>query len=204
MTKTQDQLLFAYYNKNDGLRITDLHQGIVWGTQTERDPARRAADQPLRLRRRLRHGAQPLPDAGGDRLSADRARHRRPDPRLHPHPGHGALHRARAREPAAARRAGQDLQPDDRDPPRPRPRRAGRRASPAPRSTMVANPRNEADENDLFVENRRLLDLGPRADHARRGPAARGRPRSPSATPTACDRSKIPCRSLWRSTPARR
>lgn len=34
MTKTQDQLLFAYYNKNDGLRITDLHQGIVWGTQT--------------------------------------------------------------------------------------------------------------------------------------------------------------------------
>jgi UDP-sulfoquinovose synthase len=34
LTKTQDQLLFAYYNKNDGLRITDLHQGIVWGTQT--------------------------------------------------------------------------------------------------------------------------------------------------------------------------
>ena len=35
MTKTQDQLLFAYYNKNDKLKITDLHQGIVWGTQTE-------------------------------------------------------------------------------------------------------------------------------------------------------------------------
>ena len=35
MTKTQDQLLFAYYNKNDGVRVTDLHQGIVWGTQTE-------------------------------------------------------------------------------------------------------------------------------------------------------------------------
>ena len=34
MTKTQDQLLFAYYNKNDALRVTDLHQGIVWGTQT--------------------------------------------------------------------------------------------------------------------------------------------------------------------------
>jgi UDP-sulfoquinovose synthase len=34
MTKTQDQLLFAYYNKNDGTRVTDLHQGIVWGTQT--------------------------------------------------------------------------------------------------------------------------------------------------------------------------
>ena len=34
MTKTLDQLLFAFYAKNDGLRITDLHQGIVWGTQT--------------------------------------------------------------------------------------------------------------------------------------------------------------------------
>tara|TARA_R110002167_G_scaffold91135_11_gene245190 strand:+ start:617 stop:1849 length:1233 start_codon:yes stop_codon:yes gene_type:complete len=35
MTKTQDALLFQFYAKNDGLRVTDLHQGIVWGTQTE-------------------------------------------------------------------------------------------------------------------------------------------------------------------------
>lgn len=35
MTKTQDQLFFFYYNKNDAIRITDLHQGIVWGTQTK-------------------------------------------------------------------------------------------------------------------------------------------------------------------------
>jgi UDP-sulfoquinovose synthase len=35
MTKAQDQLLFAFYNKNDEVRVTDLHQGIVWGTQTE-------------------------------------------------------------------------------------------------------------------------------------------------------------------------
>jgi len=34
LTKTQDQLLFAFYNKNDNIRVTDLHQGIVWGTQT--------------------------------------------------------------------------------------------------------------------------------------------------------------------------
>ncbi len=34
MTKTLDQLLFAFYAKNDQLRVTDLHQGIVWGTQT--------------------------------------------------------------------------------------------------------------------------------------------------------------------------
>jgi UDP-sulfoquinovose synthase len=35
MTKTQDQLLFAFYNDNDKIKVTDLHQGIVWGTQTE-------------------------------------------------------------------------------------------------------------------------------------------------------------------------
>lgn len=34
MTKTQDQLFFHFYNKNDGVRVTDLHQGIVWGTNT--------------------------------------------------------------------------------------------------------------------------------------------------------------------------
>ena len=35
MTKTLDALLFYYYNKNDDIRITDLHQGVVWGTNTE-------------------------------------------------------------------------------------------------------------------------------------------------------------------------
>jgi len=34
MTKTLDALLFYYYNKNDGVRVTDLHQGVVWGTNT--------------------------------------------------------------------------------------------------------------------------------------------------------------------------
>ncbi len=35
MTKTLDALLFYYYNKNDDVRITDLHQGVVWGTNTD-------------------------------------------------------------------------------------------------------------------------------------------------------------------------
>lgn len=34
MTKCMDQIMFQFYAQNDGLRITDLHQGIVWGTQT--------------------------------------------------------------------------------------------------------------------------------------------------------------------------
>lgn len=33
-TKCLDALLFQFYAKNDQLRITDLHQGIVWGTNT--------------------------------------------------------------------------------------------------------------------------------------------------------------------------
>ncbi len=34
MTKCLDQIMLAFYAKNDQLRLTDLHQGIVWGTQT--------------------------------------------------------------------------------------------------------------------------------------------------------------------------
>lgn len=34
MTKSLDQILFQFYAQNDRLRITDLHQGIVWGAQT--------------------------------------------------------------------------------------------------------------------------------------------------------------------------
>jgi len=35
MTKSLDQLLFQFYAKNDSVSITDLHQGIVWGIETE-------------------------------------------------------------------------------------------------------------------------------------------------------------------------
>lgn len=35
LTKSLDQLLFQFYAQNDALKITDLHQGIVWDTQTD-------------------------------------------------------------------------------------------------------------------------------------------------------------------------
>lgn len=35
MSKSIDQTMFQFYNKNDNIIITDLHQGIVWGTQTK-------------------------------------------------------------------------------------------------------------------------------------------------------------------------
>lgn len=33
-TKCLDNVLFHFFAKNNGLRITDLHQGIIWGTDT--------------------------------------------------------------------------------------------------------------------------------------------------------------------------
>lgn len=39
MTKCLDQLIFQFYNKNWGLRVTDLHQGIVWGVDTKETKA---------------------------------------------------------------------------------------------------------------------------------------------------------------------
>lgn len=35
MTKVLDHTMFQFYAKNYGVKITDLHQGIVWGTETE-------------------------------------------------------------------------------------------------------------------------------------------------------------------------
>ncbi len=68
-----------------------------------RDRPRRAPDHPLRLRRAVRHRAQPLLRAGRDRPPADRLRLRRADPRLPQHPRHPRLCRAGGPEP---RRAG--------------------------------------------------------------------------------------------------
>ena len=35
LTKAQDELLFQFYNKMYSVDVTDLHQGIVWGTNTD-------------------------------------------------------------------------------------------------------------------------------------------------------------------------
>ena len=37
MTKTQDQLFFYYYNKNDGIRVTDPPPGHRLGNQYSRN-----------------------------------------------------------------------------------------------------------------------------------------------------------------------
>ena len=35
LTKVMDHFMLQYYNSNWGIKITDLHQGVVWGTQTK-------------------------------------------------------------------------------------------------------------------------------------------------------------------------
>ena len=65
-----------------------------------------------------------------------------------------------------------------------------------PRSSFVENPRNEAPSNDLFVENRQLLELGLK-------PIRLEDDLLSEVTEIArtyahrCDRDKIPCRSNW-------
>ncbi len=136
MTKTQDQLFFHFYNKNDGVKITDLHQGIVWGTQTPETKMDERlvnrfdydGDYGTVLNRFLMQAAigYPLTVHGIGR----------PDARVHPYSRHLPLHRARHREPAAKRRAREHPQSDDGDAPGPRPGQArlrdDRHADPVP------------------------------------------------------------------------
>ena len=149
MTKSLDQILFQFYAQNDGLRITDLHQGIVWGTHTEQ--TRRHVqlinrfdydgDYGTVLNRFLIQAAIGYPltvhGTGGQTRAF-----------IHIQDSVRCIELALGGR-AEARRAGEDLQPDDRDPPRPRPRRAGRRAdrrarSPGCRTRARRRPRTSS------------------------------------------------------------
>jgi UDP-sulfoquinovose synthase len=195
MTKTQDQLLFAYYNKNDRIRITDLHQGIVWATQT----AETVLDE--RLINRF--------DYDGD-YGTVLNRFLMQAAVGHPLTVHGTGGQTRAF--IHLQDAVRCIQLAIENPPSPGSRvRVFNQMTEAHRildlAKMVArltgaevdyvdNPRNEAPENDLAVENRQLLDLGLQPITLEDGLlrevteiAQRYRDR--------CDLDKIPARSRW-------
>ena len=200
MTKTMDQLALRLLREE---RRRPRHRpapGHRLGHPDRRDPPRRPAHQPVRLRRRLRHGPQPLPDAGRDRLPADRARDGRPDPRVHPHPGHRALHPARHREPAGARRPRADLQPGDRGAPHHRPGRArvpdDRRRRSTWSTTRARRPRRTtwssrtaACWSSAWTRSRSRTTCCTRSST------------SPCATATAATSTRSPCRSRWTKRP---
>ena len=116
MTKCQDALFFYYYNKNYGIRITDLHQGIVWGTNIPQTLIDEAlinrfdydSDYGTVLNRFL------VQAAIGHPLTI--YEFRRTNQSFHPNPGYCQMHFSRHRQPSQERRAGQNLKSDDGDP----------------------------------------------------------------------------------------
>jgi UDP-sulfoquinovose synthase len=195
LTKTQDALLFQFYARNDGVRITDLHQGIVWGAQTREtrlDPRLvnrfdYDGDYGTVLNRFLMQAAVGYPltvhGTGGQTRAFINLQDtvRCVELALRHPPARGErvrvmnqmteCHRVRDLAGLVARLTGAEV-------------------------AFQPNPRQEAEENELCVENRRLLSYGLEpitlADGLLLDISETARRYADRA-----DLSKIPCLSAW-------
>ncbi|MDU8884644.1 NAD-dependent epimerase/dehydratase family protein [Yeosuana sp. MJ-SS3] len=197
MTKTQDQLLFLYYNKNDKLKITDLHQGIVWGTHTAETKLDERlinrfdydGDYGTVLNRFLMQAAIGYPltvhGTGGqtrafihiqDSVKCIELAIKNPpkeNEKVKIFNQATETHRVRDLANLISEMTGVEIQ-------------------------NVKNPRNEDAENELRVENKNFLELGLNPITLEKGLLKEVKEVAQKYT-HRCNKEMIPCKSLWTS-----